>query len=483
MTTGQTTKAGSTRRLAGLFVIGSALAALGWLLPRGGAAATWPAPDIRRVVVIHLDTTRADDFGCYGGIPKTPNIDAVAARGMRYANAISPLPKTSPSIASFMTGRLANRHGVYDVGGLLQDRFVTLQEILRDNGFATGGFVSNLVVDRLKSDQTTSAGFDQGFDVFTGIRNLPEIPDGAEANAVPRELAASLMPAAFDFIDAHRDDKFFLWMLNLDPHAPYAPPAPYDTMYLDEPRLLSESVELDPQLIHHQAYVSGRLASHEYVARHMGEVTLVDHWIGKLLERLEGLEGRTLLVITADHGESLGDVGYWFGHGSNIRHPCVNVPLVIACDGVVPAGVSPALVANIDIAPTILELLGIPSDPLVANGLSLTATFAGGDPWSDRMIPLQAYEATQWRGVRSAGWCLQSLYDAQDGHRIGSVLFDVAGDPRETTDAAADNPDVLREHLDLERDWFEQAGGAEPEQSLRDDPEMIRRLRSLGYVK
>jgi arylsulfatase A-like enzyme len=456
------------------------MTALAFLLLAPGAPAGH-RPEIRRVVVIHLDATRADDLGCNGGIPSTPNIDAVAARGMRYSNSIAPLPKTSPSIASFMTGRLANRHGVYDVGGMLQERFTTLQELLRQHGYVTGGFVSNLVVDKLKSDQTRSAGFDQGFDVFKGMRDLPEMPEGVEPNAVPRELCAALTNEALAFVEAHREEKFFLWMLHFDPHAPYAPPAPYDTMYLNHPHLEARSERLDPSVIHHQAYVSDRLDSHEYIARHLGEVTLTDAWLGRLFARLAELPGRTLLIITADHGESLGDVGYWFGHGSNIRHPCVNVPLVIACDGVVPAGVSDALVANIDLAPTILELLGIDAEPLVANGLSLAPTFERQDPWPDRMIPLQTYEGTRWRGLRSADYCLQSLFDPETGAWLGSRLYDLAHDPGETTDVSELVPGVFRKHLELERAWFGQ--GRLVEAHLRDDPQMIERLRSLGYVR
>jgi arylsulfatase A-like enzyme len=470
------------KRPAAIIVIVAALAVLVSLVPGRGSAAVRGA-EIRRVVVIHLDTTRADDLGCNGGIARTPNIDAVAARGMRYTNSIAPLPKTSPSIASFMTGRLANRHGVYDVGGLLQDKFSTLQELLDQNGFVTGGFASNLVVDKLKTDKTKSAGFDQGFDVFKGLRALPDVPEGAEENAVPRTVCAPLIDEALAFVEEHRDEPFFLWMLHLDPHAPYAPPAPYDAMYLDHPELKARSVELDPAVVHHQAYVSGRLDSHEYIARHLGEVTLIDAWLGKLFTRLDELPGRTLLVITADHGESLGDVDYWFGHGSNIRHPCVNVPLIIACDGVVPVGVSDALVANIDLAPTILHLLGLDAGALEANGLPLTATFEESNPWPDRMIPLQAYGGNQWRGVRSADFCLQSLYDPQTGRHVGSQLYDLDLDPKETADASARLPRVFQDHLALERAWFEQAGRPEAEVHLRDDPEMIRRLRSLGYVR
>jgi arylsulfatase A-like enzyme len=465
-----------------ILVLTSAICLMVFVLPLAGTAHPGPDTEIRRVVVIHLDTTRVDDFSCYGGIARTPNIDAVAARGMRYTNSITPIPKTSPSIASFMTARLPNRHGVYDVVGKLQESFTTLPELLQVYGFKTGGFVSNPVVDRLKTDPTKTAGFGQGFHVFEGIRDLPEVPEGADPHDVPRNLAKPLVEAAIEFIDRNEDDPFFLWMLHLDPHAPYAPPAPYDTMYLDHPEVTSGSVTLEPSEIHPKAYVKGRMASHEYVARHLGEVTLTDYWLGVLLRRIDELPGRTLLVITADHGESLGDAGYWFGHGFNIRHPCVNVPLIIACDGVVPIGTNDALVANIDLAPTILDLLGIPTAALGANGFSLTPTFRHPDPWPARMIPIQAYNGIRWRGVRSAEYCLQSEFDPADGSHLRTLLYDIENDPLESIDVSADLPEVFREHHMVEQLWFSRRGHA-PNLELLNHPEVIRRLRSLGYLR
>ena len=454
-----------------------AVAAVVTAILTGGDARVDEGHDIRRVVVIHLDTTRVDDLGCYGGIPRTPNIDAVAARGMRFTNSIAPTPRTSPSIASFMTGRLANRHGVYDVGGKLSDGLATLAEILGDNGFITGGFTTNAVVDKLHTGSAESAGFDQGFDVFKGFSTSVSGPDEHELNAIPRALCPDPVNEAIDFIDRCGDEKFFLWMLHLDPHAP---PAPYDTMYLQDRQLLAGSVRLQPAVIHHQAYISSRLDSHQYIARHMGEVTLLDHWLGTLFARLGRLPGRTLLVITADHGESLGDAGVWFSHGRNIRYPCVNVPLIIACDGVVPVGVSDALAANVDLAPTILDLLGIPGTALEADGRTLAPAFTSPDPWPRRMIPIQRSIGAKWRGVRSGRFCLQSQFDQQTHERFKTVLYDRAADPKETTDVSARFADVLEAHLRYEDEWF--ARGREVGEDLRDNPEMLRRLRSLGYV-
>ena len=437
--------------------------------------------DIQRVVVIHLDTTRVDDLSCYGGIPRTPNIDAVAARGMRFTNAIAPTPRTSPSIASFMTGRLANRHGVYDVGGKLSDDFTTLAEILRDRGFMTGAFVTNAVVDRLDDGSDDSAGFDQGFDEFEGFYTKIHGQDEGELNAIPRALCPRPVNDALAFIDRCGDEKFFLWMLHLDPHAPYAPPAPYDTMYLEHPDVVADSVRLSPDVIHHQAYVRSRLDSHEYVARHMGEVTLLDHWLGVLFERLDRLPGDTLIVITADHGESLGDAGIWFTHGRNIRYPGVNVPLIIACDGAVPVGVSDALTANVDLAPTILDLLGLDAGPLQADGRTLVPALTKASPWPDRMIPIQRSIGSKWRGVRSARYSLQSLFDQETHRRRSVMLYDLVDDPTESTDVSDRYPEVTRAHLQFEQNWFKHTPLIG--EDLYGNPEMVRRLRSLGYVR
>ena len=171
---------------------------------------------------------------------------------------------------------------------------------------------------------------------------------------------------------------------------------------------------------------------------------MVDHELGRLLQRLGSLPGRTLLVITADHGESLGDVGYWFDHGRNLRHPCLNVPLIIACEGLVPIGTSRALVANIDLSPTILDLLGIQVQELNGNGRSLVPTFTKADPWPNRMIPIQTYRGQTRRGVRSSRFCLQSRYATVTGAHVRSLFFDLERDPGETVDVSAEHPDVVK---------------------------------------
>jgi len=436
-----------------------------------------PAADIRRVVVVHFDATRRDDFGCYGGITDTPNVDTLASKGMRYTNAITCAPGTSPSIATFMTGRYPRHHGVYKPGHALSRDCLTLAEIFAQYGFATGGFTSNGIVTSSHVPEG-DAGFDQGFDVFRCVGDIVRKVAGPP-KSVEEAMSADLTREAIAFVREHRDRPFFLWMLHLDPHYPYNPPPPYDTMYRDYPSLLAESVRLT-------AYPWGPTGvdTHEIIAKHLGEVAVTDYWVGALMKEFEDLAGKTLVIITADHGESMGDADYWFQHGQNIRYPCINVPFIVACEGAVPAGTSNALVGNADIAPTILDLLGIPADVMDVDGRSLVPTFAETDPWPDRMIPVATSavsdDGSTQRGVRSKYHSLQCRYDDATGDFLGLALYDHRTDPREEHDISRDQQDLVREHVRFLQDWL--ASPTAETSSLRNDPEMIDRLKTLGYL-
>lgn len=431
------------------------------------------------MVVLHLDTTRVDAIGCYGGLARTPSIDALCSRGRRYTHAIAPTPLTSPSIASFMTGRLSHRTGVYTVGGKLSEKWVTLAEILRDNGFVTGGFTSNMVTAN-RSDGR-SLGFDQGFGVYQAVLDEAEIPATIDRRRFARDNASALTGAALDFVEQNADERFFLWMLFIDPHAPYAPPHPYEEMYETSPAITAASRRLTREKIGGQAYVEGELDSSFYVSRYYGEVSLVDRSIGALVARIEALPGTTLWVVTADHGESLGEHERWFEHGKSLSRSCVDVPLILACDGCVPPGSSDALVANVDVAPTILALLGIPAEPLQPDGRSLVPTFSASDPWPDRLLPINVETGDRWRGVRSADFTLQTRLRRPHGVEDGEFLYRRADDPRETINVAHVFPRELQRHKKFERAWF-LAGGHEVEQDVRSEYEMTERLRALGYL-
>lgn len=445
-----------------------------------------PAPveaerDIQRVVVIHLDTTRADALSCYGGLGRTPNIDTVAARGMRYANSVVPIAYTSPSVASFMTGRLANRNGVYFIGQGLDEKYTTLAEVLKAEGFATAGFTSNMVVAN-RADNMPS-GYGQGFDRYEAIMDPIEVEADEDKRAVPRQNGRYLTDAALGYIDEHANDPFFLWMLYVDPHAPYAPMPPYDTLFADEESLTSQDrpLPLDGEWVHKQAVVEGQPNSAYYLQRYFGEVAMVDAWIGEILQRLDALEGKTLLVITSDHGESMGDYGIWFQHGNTIRYSCANVPLIIACDGSVPAGVSKSLVANIDVAPTILSLLDIDPRVLEPDGRSLVPTFGTIAPWPERMLPFQTDHGDPWRGIRTRNYSLQTLVDTE-AESQQSLLFRLDKDLFESLDVSDRYPNMLRRLLQAQREWFADQSDWEPVVNLEWEMEMNERLEALGYL-
>ncbi len=434
---------------------------------------------LQRVVVLHLDTTRVDGIGCYGGIAQTPNIDSLCARGRRYLNAIAPTPLTSPSIAAFMTGRLAQRNGVYTVGHSLAREFVTLAEILQNAGFRTGGFISNMVVAN-RSDGK-SWGFDQGFDVYRAVLDDVKPRVGVDPHRVPRDNAAALTSAALEFVEQHAQEDFFLWMLYIDPHAPYAPPPPYDTMYEADRRLLDRKRHLTADQIGKQAFVRGMFDSTHYLSRYYGEISKVDRWIGALVQRIDALPGQTLWVVTADHGESLGDAGSWFEHGTNIRHPNVNIPLILTADGLVPPGQSDALVANIDLAPTILDLLGIPSKSLRADGRTLRPTFEKIAPWRERMLPLSVGTGALWRGVRKGHLSLQTEIDPRTGQERSMQLYDRKRDPEERRNIAPREPGRVQRLKRFEHRWFRNRR-ARRSIPMGNEYEMTERLRTLGYL-
>ncbi len=471
----RTARCAAPRSVAFVVLLLSAL-----LAPASGCGKGKTAPeDIRRVVVLHLDTTRVDAIGCYGGHARTPAIDALCKRGRRYTNAISPTPLTSPSIASFMTGKLSHESGVYTVGNVVKDKLETLAEVLRRNGFATGGFTSNMVTAN-RSDGS-SLGFDQGFDVYRAALDETPIPAGTDRRRFPRDNAAILTKEALAFVDQHANDRFFLWMLFIDPHAPYAPPAPYDTMYASDPALLGASRALTREQIGGQAVVEGESQSAYYTSRYYGEVSLVDRSIAELVARVDALPGKTLWIVTADHGESLGEQDRWFQHGKTLGHACVDVPLIVACDGCVPPGTSDALVANVDLAPTILDVLGVRAEPFGLHGRSLVPTFANADPWPDRMLPINVEHADRWRGVRTKTAVLQTRLQRPSGVPDQRLLYDLDRDPAETTNVAQGRPDLLRHLEKIEASWFLAREG-EPAQDARTEYEMTERLRALGYL-
>jgi arylsulfatase len=476
------------------------------------AACARPVPP--SVVLITIDTLRADHLGCYGYDREvSPRIDALARESTLFEEARTTLPRTTQSVASILTGRLPKSHGARGLFTRLPDTNTTLAEILRRAGFDTAAFVSNTF---LRPRQ----GFEQGFDLYDN----PE--DRWDANS-----AAAITAAAVRWLDGRSTGRpFFLWTHYLDPHWRYDPPAPWDrafdaaftgafTLYddLEAGRLTKGQVIFGDVLDVAQ--------DRHVVALYDGEIARTDAAVGALLDRLASIDGPVLLVLTSDHGESLGEHGYHYAHGEYLYEEGLRVPLIVRYPGVVPAGNrlrSAAL--NIDIAPTILALAGVPGLQSVEGRPLLTrAGGRSGGPavvapgrdvtWAESDFQLIHPENPRYlipgpRGRWSA---------ASDGrHKLILIprpggqsleLYDLQGDPGETLNRATD-PALAEVRARLLRSLLEFAdydggppapgmpGGAPspsgrpgalaPEEipdPTRDlPPEEIERLRSLGYI-
>ena len=330
---------GEERRLGWLFW--SAVASLGLSLlggvivsqrefGSGRAIATDPT-----VLLITVDTLRRDHLSVYGDSPvQTPVFDALAAKGVRYDNAITPFPETAPAHSALMTGRHPVRNGVLSNGHSLARRYLTLAEVLDGEGYATGAFVSSFAVD-------SRTGLDQGFqvyddDFFPAVRGLSEIRVArfglrllmkvAEPTDFPFLLerrAPKTIDRALTFLDKTRETPSFVWVHLFEPHSPY------DT-YDADGNVLQSSIDHRAILSQEPGYVYSEAERKGLREQYAAEVAYTDTQLGALLAGVEGLDlGRPLMVVVAaDHGEQLGEHGVEFNH-HGIWEESLRIPLVI----------------------------------------------------------------------------------------------------------------------------------------------------------
>ncbi|HVL68339.1 MAG TPA: sulfatase-like hydrolase/transferase [Vicinamibacterales bacterium] len=408
---------------------------LAWWLTRGDDAGAPAGTRAQNVLLITLDTTRADRIGAYGyAAARTPNLDALARSGVRFDDATVSAPITGPSHAAILTGHHAPRFGVRDnVMTPLPDEAVTIAEILADRGFSTGGFIGAFILDR-------PYGFAQGFGAFDG--GFTRVDAGSEANA--ERPASAVVDDAVKWIASLDAAKpFFAWVHLYDPHAPYTPPAPFAQDY-------------------------------------DGEIAYVDQQIGRLLESLRARQvfGRTLVAVIADHGESLGQHGE-DEHGVFLYDTVLRVPFIVSGPGARPGHVVTEQVRGIDVVPTILEALGM-EPPADLDGESLGPLLDGRTranvppSYAETHYPRLHYGWSELRSIRADGW------KAIDAPR--PELYNLRDDPREEKNLyAVQQPLADRMIGEAARLGRELGGGSQPP-AKQPDRETLDRLRSLGYV-
>jgi arylsulfatase A-like enzyme len=413
------------------------------------------------VVLISLDTLRAKSVGAYGHPrPTTPALDArLAARGALVRAAVAPIPFTPPSHLTLFTGLEPCMHGLIDVRDrpLAADR-PTLPEALRAAGWHTAAFTENGYL-------IGTNGFERGFDVYVENR--------AEESASPG-FAAETFGAAADWLAASPSARpFFLFVHTYQVHEPYTPPRGYRTLWADG------DVQ-DPN----------RRSLDDYER----EVRYLDDVLAGFLDVLDahGLAERTMVVATSDHGEGFGE-HFWGGHGFHVNDEAILVPLVIRAPGVVPAGrVIEEQVGLVDVAPTVLDLLGLPPLP-GASGRSFARLLTGrGAPFEERPLVSAALFSDGVPGTETVRTRTHKYLRVKDQE----MVYDLQADPGETrpvADAgalAAGRAALAAARAECER-WRAEHPRTEPTDAAPADKpgwmvnreEMERKLRSLGYVR
>jgi arylsulfatase A-like enzyme/thioredoxin-like negative regulator of GroEL len=397
------------------------------------------------LLLVTIDTLRPDHLGCYGDRQvRTPNIDALAAEGTRFEHAYTPVPITLPSHTVMMTGTYPMYSGIHDFSGnRLNPQQPTLASILRQQGYATGAVLGSAVLDH-------RFGLDQGFDFYYDHFDFNRLED-ANLDLMKRPGNVVVDQALQWLADKH-GKPFFLWVHLYDPHTPYQPPPPFDREYQGRP--------------------------------YDGEIAFADQQLGRLLNFLKEkhLYGRTLIVLTGDHGESLGEHGEKT-HGFFIYDTTLRIPFIVK----LPAGehhdatvAQPA--STVNLLPTVLETLKIPP-PADAQGASLLPAILGkpnpagvsAQLYSESFLPLLHFDWSDLRGIQVGKYHFINVPKPE--------LYDIAADPGELHNLYAQKP-ALAQELKAQLDVMEKkyTAGAQQAQSIPLDPVLMERLKSLGYA-
>jgi arylsulfatase A-like enzyme/Flp pilus assembly protein TadD len=419
------------------------------------AAAQTPAKPALNVVLITIDTLRADHVGCYGYKQiKTPNIDGLAADGVRFESAFAVVPVTLPSHSSMLTGTYPMLSGMHDFSGnKLSPLQPTLASVLKQAGYQTGAVIGAAVLD-------SRFGLNQGFDFYYDHFDFSRLD---EANLDEMERPGNVVAdVALDWLAKNSQKKFFLWMHLYDPHFPYHPPEPYSRDYAEHP--------------------------------YDGEIAFADEQVGRLLRFLKekGIYRNTVIVLCGDHGESLGEHGEKT-HGFFIYNTTMHVPLIIRLpENRLPENAAARTVADpvslVDLMPTILGAVGL-EIPSQVQGRSLLPELRADRTERDRsdqaerdrvlygetFMPRIHFNWSELRGSEN------TKYHFIDAPR--PELYDLAKDPGEVhnlfTEKKAVSEEMRAKLVSLIRDY---SAGKEMAEKTGLDPALMERLKALGYA-
>ncbi len=400
------------------------------------------------VVLIALDTQRADHLGCYGyGKRTSPFIDSIARRGVLFERCYAPNIPTHPSFTTMLTGKEAIAHDIVNIGGgvPIAEGVRLLPEILQEHGYATAA------VDSM--GRHFSRGFDE-YLTYEWDRSDPTVLRKAE----------TVNEKALPVIERLRGQSqpFFLFLHYWDPHTPYLPPPPYTRKFYPKDRdpydpnnhSMDEAWTWEAFKWYFHAWMPGVTDSEYVINLYDGETAYMDRNLRPIFEALAPIEQETLVIITADHGEILDEqLGFFDHHG--LYEGDVHVPLIMLWPGKLPRGRRvPGFVQNVDLAPTILDLAGIP-DRDGMEGLSLVPTIFGvRDGNYDELYFSEATWEVK-RAVRSGRWKLIDSIEPDPHGRPMQELFDLEADPAEQRNVAEAHPEQVRELKSRLDAWVE----------------------------
>ena len=307
--------------------------------------------DLPNILFITIDTLRADHLGCYGyGKNTSPNIDSLAIKGVLFRNTISQIPVTNPSFATIFTSIYPHDHGAQN-GMPLDNKFTTLAEILKQQGYITAAFVSGYpLVAKI-------SGLQQGFD-FYDDKLTKHLHKGLSPEYTER-TADETTNLTIKWLKNNRDKKFFLWIHYYDPHGPYKPPSPYNRLFLEKEK---KQLKIPFNKIEYYNRLDNISDANYYIAQYDGEIAFTDMHIGNILKELKKLKltQNTLILFISDHGESLIEHNDYFDHGSNLYDEQIKVPFIISYPSSVPENkIIDNQVRCVDLMPTLLDFLGI----------------------------------------------------------------------------------------------------------------------------
>jgi arylsulfatase A-like enzyme len=460
-------------------------------------------PERPNVVLLVIDTLRADHLGCYGYFrPTSPAIDAFARDAVLFEHAYSQSSWTKPATASLLTSRYPSMHQMWREEGRLADSETTLAEALRAGGYATALLSGNPWV-------SPEYGFDQGVDHFVSVYDerfarvtllmnvlkRMNLAIDRQARAynhlkmlVQGELSTTarderLDAAAFPWLEANKDRPFFLYMQYMSPHHPYDPPPPYDRFVPDRSITPVTWYPKKSYFVFEHGEPLSEPQRQDMIARYDGDILFADTMVGRLLEELRRLDllERTVVIITADHGEEFYDHQNW-GHGQSVYDELIHVPLIVRLPGEAPRGrriTQPVM--SVDLMPTLLALTRT-APPADLAGRSLVPALRGGDS----MPASEAYSELiyTYGGARALVEDHEKLVTKTQSEETRRELYDVAADPHEQQDLVARrraDGDALAGRMAAVQTWAGQRVAQATDAHV--GVETTDRLKALGYVQ